>query len=447
MQMYTRTAQHSTAQHSTSLFYTLSQLAFTLLQGLVDILLYQLCIFPITIIETRFFLTGAMTACMTFLHLYGFKNLIMLEEMICILKAGVLMLVIDGLYLYAGGVGISAWGLLFADTAFIVLIMAARYYFRCLMFRFGFLVKNVLIVGGSKAGRTFADNIISSPFTLRRIAGFLDDDQEGMSAGVPVLGKVSELARVQSELHADVIVIADNSVPEEFAAQFGGDVYVLEEPDDELSRNLFNPVYLAVKEVIDYTGALFALVLFSPVMIWAAYRIKREDGGSIFFYHPRLGKDLVPFGLCKFRTMCPEAANMLTELLKNDENLRAEFSRDFKLKNDPRITKIGHTLRNLSIDELPQLFNVLRGEMSLVGSRPIVHEEARNYYGYSLSRHVFRLKPGMTGLWQVSGRNDVKDYDLRIKYDMYYIHNWSIWMDIVILLKTPMAVLMKRGAY
>ena len=445
MYMWIRKIQ--TMQNNINLLYILSQLAFILLYVFTDILLYNFCIFPITVIETRIFLTGTMTACMTFLRLYSFRNLIMIEEMICILKAGVLMSVIDSLYLYSGGSGISLLGVLFADIVFIVLTMVARYYFRCSMFRLGFLVKKVLVVGGGKAGRTFADNIISSPFTLRRIAGFLDDDQEGMSAGVPVLGKVSELARVQSELRADVVVISDNSVPEEFAAQFGGDVYVLEEPDDEPSRNLSNPVHLAIKEVIDYTGALVALIMFSPVMIWAAYRIKREDGGSIFFYHTRFGKDLVPFRLCKFRTMSPEAAAMLAELLKNDEKLRAEFYRDFKLKNDPRITKIGHTLRNLSIDELPQLFNVLRGEMSLVGARPIVHKEARNYYGYPLSRHVFRLKPGMTGLWQVSGRNNVTDYDLRIKYDMYYIHNWSVWLDLAILVKTPLAVLSEKGAY
>ena len=155
----------------------------------------------------------------------------------------------------------------------------------------------------------------------------------------------------------------------------------------------------------------------------------------------------MPFGMCKFRTMRPNVIAMLSELLKNDKKLRENFALGFKLKNDPRITKIGRILRDFSIDELPQLFNVLSGEMSLVGPRPIVHEEVKSYYGYPVSRHVFKAKPGMTGLWQVSGRNDVKDYDTRINYDMEYINEWSIWLDFAILFMTPFAVISKKGAY
>ena len=386
-----------------------------------------------------------MTACMMFLRLYGFRNLIMLEEMICILKAGVLMSMIDGLYLYAGGAGIGAWGVLFANAAFTGLTMAARYYVRCSMFRLGLLVRRVLVVGGGKAGRLFADNVISSPFTLRKIAGFLDDEQEGMIAGAPVLGKVRELARVQGELCADEVVISDESVPEEFAAKFGGDVYVLEGPGDEPSSKLSNPVHLAVKEVIDYTGAVFALVMFSPVMVWAAWRIKREDGGPALFIQDRVGWKAEHFMAYKFRTMHMNAAEMTRELFKNPEIL-ASYKEGVKLKDDPRLTKIGALLRKTSIDELPQLFNVLRGEMSLVGPRPLPQFDVDLLYDDVVVKKVYYVKPGITGIWQVSGRSDT-DRDFRRRINLYYVANWSVWLDIAILIKTPLAVLSEKGAY
>ena len=119
-----------------------------------------------------------------------------------------------------------------------------------------------------------------------------------------------------------------------------------------------------LKTIMDYSGAAVALILFSPIMLWAAWRIKREDGGPIFFRHTRIGKDLKPFQMYKFRTMTPDAEAQLVEMLK-DDTLRAEFESLFKFKNDPRITKIGHFLRRTSLDELPQIFNVIKGEMSL----------------------------------------------------------------------------------
>ena len=174
--------------------------------------------------------------------------------------------------------------------------------------------------------------------------------------------------------------------------------------------------------------------------------VKHEDGGNVLFRHKRIGRELKPFYLYKFRTMVPNAEEILQEMLKDDK-LRAEFEEAFKFKDDPRITPFGHFLRRTSLDELPQIFNVLRGEMSLTGPRPIVQKEIELYYGYRTARQIFHVKPGMTGFWQVSGRNDVKDYKQRIDYDLYYIHNWSIWLDIIIMLRTIKAVLKGTGAY
>ncbi|HDY8748802.1 TPA: sugar transferase, partial [Klebsiella pneumoniae] len=158
----------------------------------------------------------------------------------------------------------------------------------------------------------------------------------------------------------------------------------------------------------------------------------------------RVGKNGRKFKCLKFRSMVINSKEVLENLLINDNEAREEWEKTFKLKNDPRITKIGHFLRRTSLDELPQLFNVLKGEMSLVGPRPIITEELQRYNEevdyYLLS------KPGMTGLWQVSGRSDV-DYDTRVYLDSWYVKNWSMWNDIAILFKTIAVVLNRDGAY
>ncbi|EFN7504727.1 sugar transferase, partial [Escherichia coli] len=166
--------------------------------------------------------------------------------------------------------------------------------------------------------------------------------------------------------------------------------------------------------------------------------------GPAIYGHDRVGINGKTFKCLKFRSMVVNSKEILDELLKNDPKAKEEWDATFKLKNDPRITKIGAFLRKTSLDELPQLLNVLKGEMSLVGPRPIINAELERYNDqvdyYLLS------KPGMTGLWQVSGRSDV-DYDTRVYLDAWYVKNWSMWNDIAILLKTVIVVLKKDGAY
>ncbi|HDX6383788.1 TPA: sugar transferase, partial [Escherichia coli] len=167
-------------------------------------------------------------------------------------------------------------------------------------------------------------------------------------------------------------------------------------------------------------------------------------GGPAIYGHERVGKSGKKFKCLKFRSMVINSKEVLETVLSNDPDAKKEWDATFKLKNDPRITTIGHFLRRTSLDELPQLFNVLRGEMSLVGPRPIITDELERYNEevdyYLLS------KPGMTGLWQVSGRSDV-DYDTRVYLDTWYVKNWSMWNDIAILFKTISVVLKKDGAY
>lgn len=198
-----------------------------------------------------------------------------------------------------------------------------------------------------------------------------------------------------------------------------------------------------MKRCFDIIGALLIILILSPLLIYISRKVKK-DGGPAIYGHERVGKNGHKFKCLKFRSMVINSQEVLAELLDNDPVARAEWNTTFKLKNDPRVTSIGDFLRRTSLDELPQLFNVLKGEMSLVGPRPIITDELARYNDevdyYLLS------KPGMTGLWQVSGRSDV-DYDTRVYLDAWYVKNWSMWNDIAILFKTIGVVLKRDGAY
>lgn len=200
-----------------------------------------------------------------------------------------------------------------------------------------------------------------------------------------------------------------------------------------------------VKTAFDYILTLVGTVFISPLLVYIAYRIKKEDPGPVFFAHTRIGKDGKPFPCYKFRSMVVNSQEMLQKYLAKNPAAREEWERDFKLKDDPRVTPIGKFLRSTSLDELPQIFNVLRGEMSLVGPRPVIQEELDKYYGETAKLYC-TVKPGITGLWQVSGRSDI-GYDERVALDATYIKYRSMWGDIVILWKTIGVVLMKKGAY
>ncbi|HBY0419143.1 undecaprenyl-phosphate galactose phosphotransferase WbaP [Klebsiella sp. 2019SCSN059] len=198
-----------------------------------------------------------------------------------------------------------------------------------------------------------------------------------------------------------------------------------------------------IKRAFDIVGAIGIIFMLSPLLFYISRKVKK-DGGPAIYGHERVGINGKKFKCLKFRSMVINSKEVLEQLLDADPEARAEWDATFKLKNDPRITKIGGFLRRTSLDELPQLFNVLKGEMSLVGPRPIITAELKRYNDevdyYLLS------KPGMTGLWQVSGRSDV-DYDTRVYLDAWYVKNWSMWNDIAILFKTIGVVLKKDGAY
>ena len=196
----------------------------------------------------------------------------------------------------------------------------------------------------------------------------------------------------------------------------------------------------------DIVFSLFVLILGSPLFLLLAVLVKLSSRGSVFYRQRRIGRGYKGFGCLKFRTMRRDADRVLASMLEADPKLRAEFERDHKLKRDPRITPLGKFLRRSSLDELPQFINVLRGEMSVVGPRPIVWDELPRY-GRNMDE-VLSVRPGLTGLWQVSGRNNLT-YRTRVRLDLTYVRNRSFWLDLGIVLRTIGVVLlpMDRGAY
>jgi Undecaprenyl-phosphate galactose phosphotransferase WbaP len=217
-------------------------------------------------------------------------------------------------------------------------------------------------------------------------------------------------------------------------------------PPSSLTEADYSPIlqstYLA-KRVFDIVGAVFLSLLLSPLIL-VIIALIRIEGQPVLFWHKRIGRNGRSFHCVKFRTMVRNAEHVLRHLLNEHPELRDEWTKNFKLRNDPRITMTGRVLRLTSLDELPQLWNVLRGEMSLVGPRPIVRAELLRY-GRNASRYL-AVKPGLTGLWQVKGRCETT-YRRRVAMDKFYVQNQSILLDIYILAATPAAVLRRTGAY
>ncbi len=198
------------------------------------------------------------------------------------------------------------------------------------------------------------------------------------------------------------------------------------------------------KRLFDLSVALAALIFLAPLFLAISLMIKLSDGGPIFYRHTRCGLGGKPFACLKFRTMRTNADKYLQQMLNQSPTLAEEWAHHQKLKQDPRITRFGQLLRKTSLDELPQIFNILMGDMSIIGPRPVTFEElpryGRNLLYYSAAR------PGITGLWQVSGRNDTS-YEERVAFDADYVKNWSMKMDLVILLRTIPVILLAKGAY
>ncbi|OGO62024.1 MAG: hypothetical protein A2032_03835 [Chloroflexi bacterium RBG_19FT_COMBO_49_13] len=212
----------------------------------------------------------------------------------------------------------------------------------------------------------------------------------------------------------------------------------------EVRQRLISSFDQAIKRTIDVFLVIAASPILTALFLIVSILIHLDSKGPVIFRQKRVGKNGKEFTIFKFRTMVMKADKALNQCLEAHDSLKKEWDLAHKLKYDPRITHVGKFLRRFSLDELPQIFNVLKGDMSLVGPRPIVSEEIQLYKNDY--QFYARVKPGLTGLWQVSGRNDTT-YEKRVALDVFYVRNWSIWIDIFILAKTVITVLIGKGAY
>lgn len=212
----------------------------------------------------------------------------------------------------------------------------------------------------------------------------------------------------------------------------------------EAEQNLLTPLDQAIKRAMDILLSILIGLVTLPIYILIGLAIRLDSPGPVFYSQERLGKGGHKIKIYKFRTMVKNADGILDDFLQNHPDLCQEWEQTQKLKNDPRITRVGGWLRQFSLDELPQLYNVLRGEMSLVGPRPMLIEQ-ENLYGKFFNLYS-SVHPGLTGMWQVSGRN-LTTFEERARFDVYYVNNWSVWLDFYILIRTIWVVLSRDGAY
>jgi len=200
-----------------------------------------------------------------------------------------------------------------------------------------------------------------------------------------------------------------------------------------------------LKRTFDVCFSLVVIILLMPLYLLLAAIIKLTSDGNVIYYQMRIGRGGIPFRCYKFRTMYQNAEDILNKILASDQIKQKEWDETHKLKDDPRVTRIGWFLRKSSLDELPQFWNALRGDLSVVGPRPVVEEEIIKHFGYKAQK-IFSIRPGITGLWQISGRSDTS-YSIRITLDEYYVGNRTFLMDLKIIALTIPSIILKKGAY
>ena len=364
--------------------------------------------------------------------------------------------------LYMGFLGLFAF-------LFIVLF---RYIIKKLLDALQVLKEPVLLMGSGKNAAQILQHVKNDIGLNYQFIGYLKDqkDDNEVAKQLPCLGTFADAASVIRKTNVrKVLVVA----PQLAQSQIEDIIYELQPlvssigfiPDMgtmplstmdieslvdghvvmfQMRNNLKNRGNRILKFVFDWVLTLVGTICISPIFAIIAVWIYLDSPGPVIFKHRRVGKDGKEFDCYKFRSMCVDADQKLKELLNSNPKARKEWEKDFKLKEDPRITKSGAFLRKTSLDELPQIFNVLKGEMSLVGPRPIIQAEVPRYGKYISDYYMVR--PGITGLWQTSGRNDI-DYNERVQMDTWYVRNWNIWFDIVLLWRTFKAVLAGKGAY
>jgi len=365
---------------------------------------------------------------------------------------------------YSRGAFVFAWGLA------LVLVPLGRALVRELFARKPWWGAAVLVLGAGKTGEAVVRALRKQPGLGLKPIALLDDDpaKQGREVeGVPVVGGL-ERAQEFAQMGVKHAIVAIPGVARErlleLLERHGADFPHLTLIPDlfglaslwvtsrdlggvlglEVRQRLLLPGPCIIKRIIDVGLIILFALPIALLGVLLSLLIRLDSPGSAFYGHPRIGLAAQRFRAWKFRSMVQDADRLLHEYLQQHPELREEWERDQKLRNDPRITRVGRFLRKTSLDEFPQLWNVLLGEMSLVGPRPIVEDEVKRYG--SLFALYTKVRPGLTGLWQVSGRNDTT-YAERVAMDAYYVRNWSPWLDLYILARTVWVVLFGKGAY
>lgn len=330
----------------------------------------------------------------------------------------------------------------------------------------------VLLLGAGKTAERLLARFHQDNCYNYRVIGILDDHpiSEILPKKYPVLGNFKEVADVISTLGVRTLIMAIPGLPEK---KFKNLLYSIQHLTDTIvftpglvgsplgsveistlfveqltvikSKNNLSCWYnRAVKFVFDIVLTAVGTILISPLFLALCICVAIDNKGRVIFAHQRVGKNGKLFSCYKFQTMIPNAQKALEDYLDNNPKARIEWETNFKLSNDPRVTKLGAILRKTSLDELPQIFNVLKGDMSLVGPRPVVKAELAKY-GDNKQEYLM-VRPGITGMWQASGRSDTT-YDERVAMDTWYVRNWSLWIDLEYLYRTFAAVVSRKGAY
>jgi exopolysaccharide biosynthesis polyprenyl glycosylphosphotransferase len=430
-----------------------------------DIQYYQLVTFFIAIFWWLIFLL---------LGLYNKENLLGGPQEYALVFRGttiaiLLVIIFDFLqpmFLIARGWLILAWSLSF------IFIGAGRFWLRRVIYylrRYGLFISRAVIVGANNEGILLANQLSNPQYSGLHIVGFVDkkfSPDTVPTRGLRVLGNMSHLESIIENYQVQEVILASSSITsrdklleifqtygmsDRVNVRMSSGLYEIVTTGLRVREFAFVPLVCVnkvrltgfdnfLKLVLDYGLTIPAVILLSPLMLAIAIAVKLDSPGPIIYRRRVMGVNNRQFDAFKFRTMRVDGDAILA---KNAELLQ-ELNTKRKLKKDPRVTRVGSFLRKYSLDELPQLFNVLRYEMSLVGPRMIHPDEMKEYNQWGMN--LLTVRPGITGLWQVSGRSDLTYAD-RVRLDMQYIRNWSIWLDLQLLLQTIPAVLRSKGAY
>ena len=432
---------------------------------------------PQPLSDKIWWLLGVVFICLAFERLYT-RRLPFWRESKRVLKAVTLafVLIFAGVSLAKLSGEVSRTVIVITYFSALMLLPLLRYLTKSLLAAAGIWQEYVLILGIGNTAQKIAANLEKDRYLGYRIYGFLKQQEERQkivkinSQDFPVIGDFGDAQRILVEARIRQVIISAPNLSGDELVLFTNELQpytnsILIVPDlagipvvggeteyffdDRIlayrtKNNLASPGNQLIKRLFDIFVCLILSIVIIPLLVIIAVAIKLDSKGPIIFSHNRVGYRGKDFKCYKYRTMVANSQQVLEEMFETNPDLQQQWEEDFKLKNDPRITRVGKILRKTSLDELPQIFNVLKCEMSLVGPRPIVRGEIHKF-GPHIKEYLM-VRPGMTGLWVNSGRNDV-DYDERVQMETWYVRNWSLWMDISLLFRTIPVVLGRKGAY